>query len=158
MPGIVTGVKKTGKQLAIDTAKRMAREPVEILKTASVQLRGGERSAPAPEVGKTQAGEPEQKQAVDEAKLKVQGQRQVQALEKEIEDIRRLKLEEAQKQIQVEEIQEEQEKAQVPRTPPQISTKPKRGLLAGFGKGRKMTQMAQQTGTSRAEFRKPPSG
>jgi len=81
----------SAKQAAIQAAKKIAQEPLEILKKASEQVGGTlpqapSEETPSAEVLKTQVS-PEEK-----AKIEVQGQRQVQALEVEIADIEREKM------------------------------------------------------------------
>lgn len=166
MTGITQNVSKTSKQLAIDAAKRAAREPYEILKGVRSQVLNipekgqeqGQQAGVMPEQGGAK-----QEVKVDKAKLRAQSVRQMQALEAELQQIRQMKMQKKENEIKQEEIKEEQQEAQAPQAPPQIVSKPKRGLLASaswrIGKGkRKLSQLQQSTGTSRVEFRKPPSG
>jgi hypothetical protein len=88
----ISDTKKTTQQIAKQVAKQMAEEPFEIFKKAGQQISGTEKTEDI-------TREPEEKkpfQTREEVQLKqkieVQGQRQMQALQKELEDIENQKL------------------------------------------------------------------
>lgn len=129
------------KQAAKQVAKTLAREPIEILKTAVRQV-GGEpseetRGKPAPQENKP----------IDEQKLKNQSVRQIQALEAEIKDIRVQKQQKEATEKREEIVVQEEKQSKLESAPPQVQSKPSRGL--SFFK-KKLGKNIEQ--------RKPPSG
>ena len=83
--------------------------------------------------------------------MQAQGQRQLQALETEIKEIRQ-KREQKEMVEEQEEIIQKQQEEQVERPTPQVSSKPSRRFM---GMGRKQ---AAQRETTRVEKPLPPSG
>ncbi len=150
MSGIIASAGKSAKQMAIAAAKKAAQEPAEILKAAGRQISGVEARPQNSPPSTPAEGEIQEKPKVDAAKLKMQGQRQIQALEAEMEDIRRAKL-----QQEVEWQQAEQRAAQEP-VPTEVlpqAAKPSRRMRGGL-----KAQVQKFSGMSKAEMRKPPSG
>lgn len=144
---LVQNVKKTTKDFAVKFAKQIAREPFEILKTASDQVKGvDDRSKNVAETRNL-----EESKIPDEQKLKIQSQRLMQALEKELEDIRNFEREKLARQAQLE-TQQPQEEIKGEIIIPQGK---KKRLAMGFGR-KKGPQ--GPTGTTKVEVRKPPSG
>lgn len=153
MAGIVNDTKKTTQQIAQKVAQQIAQEPVEILKQAATQISGvesevknenpnapKENSQNIPSTNETQLKE----------KLKVQGQRQLQALETEIKEIRQQKEQKETVEEQQEVIQKQQAE-QIETPAPQISSKPSRKFMGG-------QKQAAQRETTRVEKPLPPSG
>ena len=93
--GTLSDTKKTVKDMAKQSAKQILAEPFEILKKAGEQVAGFENKENSFDKGNSQLP-PEQNRQVQgeqvlKQKLEAQGQRQIQALETEIKDIRREK-------------------------------------------------------------------
>lgn len=92
--GTIGDTKKTTQQMAKQVARQMAQEPLEILKTAGQQISGAE--APTPDSSRGPLQEPKEPKKEEEMQLKrkieVQGQRQMQALQKELQDMEGQKL------------------------------------------------------------------
>jgi glutathione peroxidase-family protein len=88
--GTINDTKKTTQQIAQQVAKQIAEEPFEILKQAGKQVSGTE-----PQEESSTRGPLEEKKEVTpqlKEKIKVQGERQLQALQKEVEDIKEQKI------------------------------------------------------------------
>lgn len=129
MSGIISDSQKKGKKLARDIARQMAREPLEILKSAGEQVAGREEQKPREEpLVQTDKPETGQNEALGKH-LEVQGQRQIKALEQEMKEIRVMK-EQTEKQKQVVANQPAAERSN-PLIEP--SLRPKRGLFTGLG-------------------------
>ena len=98
-PGIKSDTAKSAKSLAGQAAKQIAQEPLEILKQAGKQVAAGEtlRQPTQPEGLPTQSlgVSPELKE-----KIKEKDTRLIEALEKEIEDIKAQKKLEEQKRVE----------------------------------------------------------
>jgi len=153
MSGIVASAGKSAKQLAVAAAKKAVQEPAEILKAAGRQISGMESLTQTSQDFSTPAeGASQEKPKVDAAKLKVQGQRQLQALESEIQDIRRAKLQEEMERQQAGQQAAQEQAAQVDILP-QGASKPSRKMMGGL-----KAQIKKFSGMSKAEMRKPPSG
>jgi hypothetical protein len=131
-------MKRTAKQ----TTKQLVQEPLEVLKTARKQVAGRE---------KITRSEPDKEEAVregekvstslEEEKIKAKSKRLLEALETEIEEIRKRKKLEAQ--------EEEEGKKQKPLVEP--SSRHPRKIMKGMkGKLQKLKR--------RTEIRMPPSG
>ena len=142
-------MKKTAKQ----TTKQLVHEPLEVLKTARKQVAGREKIT-RPEPGKEEAvreGE-NVSTSLEEEKIKVKSKRLLEALETEIEEIRKRKKLEEEEKLKEEELktQEEKEgKKQKPLVEP--SSRHPRKIMKGMkGKLQKLKR--------RAEIRIPPSG
>ncbi len=85
-------IKQTAKQLAIQTAKTTLRESNEFLKIARQQIAPipeAPRSAEKPISPKPSESGPKQEPNVDQNKLQVQSNRLKEALDRELEDIRK---------------------------------------------------------------------
>jgi len=149
MANLVGDSAKNAKMLAKQIAKQMAREPMEVLKTAGSQVGGAERVPPpqaAPAIPSSKEPTPQ-----DKARIEAQGQRQLAALESEIRDIQNKQQQEAAVKIQQEQAiaaQAQEEKKELPNIP----SKPSRRL---FGIGQKAQAEKQKT---RVEKPLPPSG
>lgn len=154
MNGLKRDVGKKAKGLAKHTAKKMAQEPFEVLKTAERQTVGvsPDVEPPIPPSDSAEVTEEEKK------KIEERGVRTLSALEKELEDIRlqRLRKEReekvAQERAKLEKKEKEGAKKGELREP---TTKRKRGLLGGFIKGMKgkIERLRRKS-----EIRMPPSG
>ncbi|RLC29912.1 hypothetical protein DRH13_05070 [Candidatus Woesebacteria bacterium] len=152
--GFKSGISNPTKKIAKQAAKQMAREPLEILKTAGKQVSGAEStSGPIRETSQEKGvGLKDERPLLDEKKIKTKSKRLLTALEKEIEDIRKQKEFEEEENLKEEknqkQILEEQEKK---KTLPEISSKRVRGVARGMkGKLKKLK--------TKAEIRMPPSG
>lgn len=146
MPGVVSDAARSAKQIAIQAAKQMAKEPLEVVKQAGEQVKG--QTLPVGESPSQEAINanitPEEK-----AKIQVQGQRQIQALETEIKEIRIAK---EQKEL----VEKQQELAQTEvktETPVPVIASKRSRRFGGFGQ--KANAEKQQT---RVEKPLPPSG
>ncbi len=151
--GFKSGVSGTTKRITKQVARQVAREPFEILKTAGKQVSGAESVPGLIRESSQEIIEPkEEKLPLDEEKIKVKSKRLLEALEKEIEDIREQKELEEEEKLKEEGIQEqiqEEEKREKPL--PVISAKRARGAIRGMkGKLKKLK--------TKAEIRMPPSG
>jgi hypothetical protein len=151
--GFKPGVSGSTKKIAKQAVKQVAREPIEILRTAGKQVSGAE-SAPRPnrELSREKVEPKEEKVPLDDERIKVKSKRLLTALEKEIEDIRKQKELEEEKKLKEEEIREQILEEEEKKKPlPVISTKRPRGALKGMkGKLKKLK--------TKAEIRMPPSG
>lgn len=146
-------VKQTAKQVAINTAKVLAREGSETLKSAKTQF-GIEVTQQKPE----KKEEPKlQQPELDKAKLKNQSIRQVQALEKELEDIQRIKLQKRQEELQREEMRKQEEaRAKETTLPPEVQSKKGRKMGGAMKKVKNtLTNLFRQQ--RNVEMRQPPS-
>lgn len=151
--GIKSDVKSSSKRIARRAAKQIAQEPLEVLKTAGKQVTGiekpGESARQEPgkvdKVGKDSL-------SADEAKIKAKSKSLLEALEVEIEDIRKQKELEEEKKLKEEEIvaqMQEQDKEAKPLL--KISSKLSRKIPIGMkGKLQKLKR--------KVEIRMPPSG
>lgn len=151
--GFKSGVSGSTKRIAKQAVKQVAREPFEILKTAGKQVSGVESvSRPTREALQEKVESKEEKSFLDEEKIKIKSKRLIEALEKEIEDIRKQKEQEEEKKLKEEEIEEKiLEEKEKKKTLPEVSTKRARGVIKGMkGKLKKLK--------AKAEVRMPPSG
>ncbi len=132
------------KNLAQTIAKQIAQEPWEILKQAEGQITG---------VGEVQQQEVSIQQEVSDnsERDKVRSQRLMQALQTELDEIKKKKQQEKALKLQQEQIAKEQQKNVVPALIDQASRNGRR--LFNFGKKTQMQR--QQTQTERPL---PPSG
>lgn len=93
MTGITSNVGKTTQQLAQDVAKRVVREPFEVLKYIPKQVTPveipGVRQSPSSVPGEKGTEIPGESEENLKEKDKIKSQRQLEALNREIEDIRR---------------------------------------------------------------------
>ena len=152
-PGIKSDVKSSSKRIARQTAKQIAQEPLEVLKTAGKQVTGIEKSGESvkQEPGRVDKVEKDSLSA-DEAKIKAKSKSLLEALEAEIEDIRKQKeLEEEKKLKEEEAVARMQEQDEEAKPLPKISSKPSRKIPFGMkGKLQKLKR--------KVEIRMPPSG
>ncbi len=158
-PQLVQNVQKTTKSIAQQAAKQIAKEPFEILKAATAQIRNAESTPQQrPPQAQSETAKPVEKRIPDEQKLKAQSQRLMQALEQELEDIRRFE-ERKKMQIQQQEVQTQQyvqqEKKQSFLGAIVAQGKQRRNMMGGK---QKKKGPSGPTGTTKAEMRKPPSG
>lgn len=124
------------KKLAQDIARKIAKEPFEIAKTAEVQLAGLEKPVPEQKTDQPEAPQMEEQEG------KKKDLRRIQALEQEIKEIRMQKENKKEKEEEVKKTVEEKQEEPVPK----VSTKPSRKFFAA---------QRQQT---RVEKILPPSG
>lgn len=151
--GAKSGVSGSTKKIVKQAAKQVAREPFEILRTAGKQVSGAESvSGPMSEMSQEKVGSKEEKSPLDEEKIKVKSKSLLEALEKEIEDIRKQKEFEEEEKLKEEEIQKQiHEEKEKEKPLPEVSAKRARGALKGMkGKLKKLK--------TKAEIRMPPSG
>jgi hypothetical protein len=89
--GLAQDTTKSAKSLAQQIAKQMAREPLEILKTASGQVSGMEKQAPGESQPQPQNPEEQTKLIHHQQEIqdKMKSSRQMEALERELSDIRK---------------------------------------------------------------------
>lgn len=152
---IKSTTKKTTKQLAQQAAKQVADESIEGLKEGKKQLTGVEPNVQQNQTISEDGVTKETPQVVSpqkEAKIKAQSKRQVEALEAEIEDIRREREEKKKQEIQAEEAQKRMEKEQAQQEGLiEPTSKRKSNVLKGMkGKVAKLQ--------IKSETRMPPSG
>jgi hypothetical protein len=89
--GTINDTKKTAQKIAQQAARQMAQEPIEILKQAGQQISGTEFQPE--DSSKPPSEEPKKEEDSQlKQKIEVQGQRQIEALQKEIQDIEDQKL------------------------------------------------------------------
>jgi hypothetical protein len=151
--GFKSGVSGSTKKIAKQAVKQVAREPFEILRTAGKQVSGAESvSRPTHEALQEKVESKGEKSFLDEEKIKIKSKRLLEALEKEIEDIRKQKEQEEEKKLKEEEIEEKiLEEKEKKKALPEVSTKRARGVIKGMkGKLKKLK--------AKAEIRMPPSG
>ncbi len=153
MTNLASDTAKTTKNLARQAAKQIAREPFEILKTASRQVSGMEAGEPAvqeePQTSDVQKPKPEE--VALGQKIKEKDIRLIQALETEIKEIREKKAREEEQEKQIQEGEEAQKEEQ-PKALVEPAAKKGRKL---FGFGQKGQAEKLQT---RVEKPIPPSG
>jgi hypothetical protein len=141
-------MKKTAKQ----TTKQLVHEPLEVLKTARKQVAGKEKIVRSEPDKKEVVKENEKvSTSLEEEKIKMKSKRLLEALETEIEEIRKRKKLEEEGKLKEEglKIQEEEGKKQKPLVEP--STRHPRKIMKGMkGKLQKLKR--------KAEIRMPPSG
>ena len=152
MTKIMSDVGKTTKQLAQDAARKIAKEPFEVLKTAGRQVSGMEAGEPASQET-SQTSEPQGPKPEERAlsqKIKEKDTRLIQALETEIKEIREKK--ERQEEEERIQVAQDAQKEEQPKTLVEPATKKGRKL---FGFGQKGQAEKLQT---RVEKPIPPSG
>ncbi len=138
--GIGSDVKSSGRKIAQQAAKQIAQEPLEMLKAATRQTSGRKVSESIPETSE----EVSQEQIlIDEAKEKTRSKKILDALEVEMEDIRR------QKKLK------EEERLQESKTPKTEEEKPLQTVSSKRPRGMKGKIERLKT---KAEIRMPPSG
>ncbi|MCK4588284.1 hypothetical protein KAT60_00520 [Candidatus Woesebacteria bacterium] len=142
-------MKKTAKK----TTKQLVHEPLEVLKTARKQVVGKEKIT-RPEPDKEEAVREGEKvsTSLEEEKIKAKSKRLLEALETEIEEIRKRKKLEEEEKLKEEELKvqaEEEKKKQKPLVEP--SSRRPRKIMKGM-KG-KLQKLKRKT-----EIRMPPSG
>ncbi len=142
-------MKKTVKQ----TTKQLVHEPLEVLKTARKQVAGREKITRS-ESDKGEAVREGEKAptSLEEEKIKMKSKRLLEALETEIEEIKKRKKLEEEEKLKEEELRvrtEEEEKKQKPLVEPS-SRRPRKIMKGMKGKLQKLKR--------RAEIRMPPSG
>jgi hypothetical protein len=143
-PGVKSDVAKSTKQIAKKVARQAVQEPLEVLKSAGKQVKATEIPAgPLPEQRVSPQQVPGEVSEVEKKRIEAQGKRQLEKLEREIEEIRKKK--------KLEEKRKEPEKPEEPKKPlvePQ-TRKPRK--VVGWSK--KLKDIRR-----RAEIRRPPSG
>lgn len=150
--GFKSGVSGSTKRIAKQTVKQVVREPLEILRAAGKQVSGGEFAfRPNYESSQEKVETKEEKPFLDKEKIKAKSRSLLEALEKEIEDIRKQKELEEEKSLREEEAQEQILEEEKKKSLPVVSSKRARGALKGMkGKLKKLK--------TKAEIRMPPSG
>ncbi len=154
MSNIGDNTKKSAKQIAQDAAKKIAREPLEILKSAGSQVAGTEKTPEGPRENQASQQPPQEtgKPPVSEAEINAKSKRLMEALEKELEDIKKLKDQEALQEEQ-QEVVEEAQKVEANKAQPlvePITAKKKHQMPGMQGKLDKLKK--------KSEIRMPPSG
>lgn len=150
MASLAADSTKSAKGLAKQIARQMAREPLEVLKTAGRQVGGAEKGVPTQNV--PEASSPKEPSVQDKARIEAQGQRQLAALQAEIKDIQKRKQQEEIAKVQQEQALITQQAQKERKEPPKVPSKPSRRL---FGFGKKAQAERQKT---RVEKPLPPSG
>lgn len=181
MSDVSSGVKKSAKQIAKDSARKAAKEPLEVMKTAGRQVSGQEKAPQQDkptEVKKEDKGKEEISQE-EKKKIQTKSRNLLQAYKSELEDIRKRELfkdvqrriqegedvnvaaieglSREQKQVlkaQKEALQARAEEEKAKSEDKEVvepSSKPKRSMFAGV-KG-KLEKLKRKT-----EIRLPPSG
>ena len=145
---VISNVKKQTSDLAKRAARQILQEPLEILKSTPSQISGTERRLPNVS---TRAQENVQITQQEKAKLQVQGQRQLEALETELKEIQRQK----EYNERVVEQQEEMQKAQSAAIEKPLSEPAPKHSRRLFSFGKKAQAEKQKT---RVERPLPPSG
>lgn len=126
------------------SSKKIVKEPFEVLKTAKRQVIGTEKLAqPEPSRKEGVEGGTGETSSLEEEKMKVKSKRLLEALETEIEEIRK------QKELKEEEKLKEEEEKSKPLVEP-LPRRPRKVLGGMKGKLQKLKR--------RAEIRMPPSG
>jgi hypothetical protein len=141
------------KKIAKQTTKQLVHEPLEVLKTARKQVVGKEKITRS-EPGKEEAVREGEKvsTSLEEEKIKAKSKRLLEALEAEIEEIRKRKKLEEEEKLKEEELKaqaEEGGKKQKPLVEPS-SRRPRKIMKGMKGKLQKLKR--------KAEIRMPPSG
>lgn len=151
-PGLAGDTTKSAKNLAQTIAKKIAQEPWEILKQAGEQVAGTEQMQEKGELEQqTTDGSFNQNQEILSQRDKVRSQRLMQALESELDDIKKKKEQERVMKAQEEQMAREQQKNT---EPPLIEPAARKGRRL-FNFGKKTQVQRQQTQTERPL---PPSG
>jgi methyl coenzyme M reductase subunit C-like uncharacterized protein (methanogenesis marker protein 7) len=139
------------KKLAKQAAKQIAQEPLEVLKTVKkqvVQTEKTQRTEATVPVASEKIGE---KGPYDEEKIKTQNKRLLEALEAEIEDIRKQKEQEEEEKLRQEELEAKVEEEKKEKPLVEVVAKPSRKFMGGMK--RKLSKLKRK-----AEIRMPPSG
>jgi len=141
------------KKIAKQTTKQLVHEPLEVLKTARKQVVGKEKITRS-EPGKEEAVREGEKvsTSLEEEKIKAKSKRLLEALEAEIEEIRKRKKLEEEEKLKEEELKaqaEEGGKKQKSLVEPS-SRRPRKIMKGMKGKLQKLKR--------KAEIRMPPSG
>lgn len=140
------------KKLAKATAKRVLQEPLEIMKSARQQVTVSEvKTKSSNTTDSDKEAVSEKSTPVNEEKIKQKSRRLMEALEAELEDIKRKKKEEEEEKLQEEMLVEKKKKEEEKKKPLiEPGTKPTRKLGGIKGKLSKLKR--------KAEIRMPPSG
>jgi len=152
MSTVTSNTKKTAKQLAQDIAKKIAREPIEVLRTAGGQVSGVEKVPQTSRLKDPRGANEHISVNKEEVSNKAKSKRLIDALEAELAEIKKIKKQNDLEALQAEKSQELQiEKSEETKPFVEPSTKQKKGVLTGMkGKIDKLKK--------RAEVRMPPSG
>lgn len=150
-PGLASDATKSAKNLAQTIAKQIAQEPWEILKQGGRQITGTEQPQGQETSGQQRDGSFQENQELNLERDKVRSQRLMQALQAELDEIKKKKEQEKVLKLQKEQIVQEQQKNIAPPLVEPASRKGRR--LFNFGKKTQMQR--QQTQTERPL---PPSG
>lgn len=134
------------KKIAKQAARKIQDESLETLKTAKKQV-VGEKRADVSSEELPEGVSPEKKKEIE-----VRGQRMREALENEMEDIRKQKEQEEEKKLRQEALEKQKKEEEEETKPaPHVVGKPSRKIPAGMkGKLEKLKR--------KAEIRMPPSG
>jgi len=140
------------KRLAKATTKRVLQEPLEVMKSARRQISGAEAKTKSPNTLAPDKGAvSEEMTPAKKEKIKQKSRRLMEALEAELEDIKRKKKEEEEEKLQEEMLVEKKKKEEEEKKPLiEPGTKPSRKLGGIKGKLSKLKR--------KAEIRMPPSG
>lgn len=149
---IKTGVAKTAQQIAQQTARQIAQEPIEVVKAAGKQVSGVESTlsiaSPATVDKPTQVSQEEIKNLNE--KDQTQSKMMYENLQNEIQLIAQQKKDKEEQEKALSQAQKT-EADQAPKALVEVGTKPSRNPLRGMGK--KLSDLKK-----RAEIRMPPSG
>ena len=151
--GIGSDVFGSTKKITKQAVKQVVGEPFEMLKTAGKQVSGIESAtAPIRQEPQEESRPKEENTSLSEEKINAKSNSLLEALEKEMEDIRKQKEFEEEKKLKEEEMREQVIEAEEKDKPaPMISAKRAKGAMRGM-KGQ------LQKLKSKAEIRMPPSG
>jgi len=153
MNSIGSSVKKSARDLAKASAKQVLKEPLEILSSVGKQVVGTETGGQnVPQENQSSGAFESQVGPQKEEEIKAKSKRLIEALEQELEDIKRQKEMEEQGKLQ-EEIVEARQEAEEEQAQPLIepvTTRKKHQMPGMAGKLDKLKK--------KAEIRMPPSG
>lgn len=150
-PGLANDTTQSAKNLAQTIAKQIAREPWEILKQGGRQITGTEELQRKGGMGQDINDDSfEENQELVSERDRVRSQRLMQALQAELDEIKKKRQQEKILKQKQEELAEEEKKVEKPLVEPAV----KRGRQL-FNFGKKTQMQRQQTQTERPL---PPSG
>ena len=151
--GIGSDVSGSTRKIVKQAAKQMAGEPFEMLRTAGKQISGVETAtAPIRQEPQEGLGPKKENTSLSEETINAKSNSLLEALEKEMGDIRKQKEFEEEQKLKEEEVQEQIiEEEEKDKPAPMISAKRAKGAIQGM-KGQ------LQKLKSKAEIRMPPSG
>jgi hypothetical protein len=154
-PGLAGDTTQSAKNLAKTIAKQIAREPWEILKQGGRQIAGTEQVQRQEDLGQQGVDNSfNESQELHTERDRVRSQRLMQALQTELDEIKKKKEQEKLAQKQHEDMTQQENKDN-PQPLIEVSSRPSRKFGNLFGRGKKSQVQRQQTQTERPL---PPSG